>query len=712
MGAGAPQWTVSQAETADALLDALQWVLSKEGKALSGNALLAGLPLEEGCLTTDSFPRAASRGGLEAHLRNLPLAELARQPLPLVLLLDSKECLVLTDIHQGQGTWISFPKRETQTAPLGELEGRYMGYGFTLFALVEPGQTQSHKPQEQHLFWRSLWQRRGLYSDALVASLLINFFALVVPLFIMNVYDRVVPNLAFDSLWVLAAGALIAFVFDTTLRLVRTRLLDLAGRQAEQQLSQVLMERCLGTPLVKRAGSLGMAMRRFQDFDYLRDFISSSTIALAVDLPFALLFLLVVWVISGALVAVPLVAALVLILGAFALARSLHKAVSLNAQLGGIRQGQLAEMLAMPEYIKACGAEHRCQQSWEQLVAAQSQVQNRMRDLQQRLATLASLMVQLTMVGVVVMGVLNLAEGGSSLGAIVAAVMLSSRTIGPFAQLANLIGRYQQAKVGMKALDEALAETDEFGDATERLHRPLARGSFQLDSLSFTYPGSDLPALDNLSLSIRPGERVGIIGRTGCGKTTLARLLLGLYQPDKGHLLVDGVDIRQRHPMDLRRGIGYLAQDARLVAGTIRDNIVFGLGHVPDSQVLDAAERAGLSAFTNVDQSGLSRRVGEGGLMLSLGQRHLVALARALVLKPKVLLLDEPTASLDPATEQKVLRQLGQLGRDCTLLLVTHKHSMLELVDRLIVLENGHLVVDGPKDQVLSWLKEQGGRHA
>ncbi|EKE69941.1 ABC transporter [Gallaecimonas xiamenensis 3-C-1] len=703
---------MSQAETADALLDALQWVLSKEGKALSGNALLAGLPLEEGCLTTDSFPRAASRGGLEAHLRNLPLAELARQPLPLVLLLDSKECLVLTDIHQGQGTWISFPKRETQTAPLGELEGRYMGYGFTLFALVEPGQTQSHKPQEQHLFWRSLWQRRGLYSDALVASLLINFFALVVPLFIMNVYDRVVPNLAFDSLWVLAAGALIAFVFDTTLRLVRTRLLDLAGRQAEQQLSQVLMERCLGTPLVKRAGSLGMAMRRFQDFDYLRDFISSSTIALAVDLPFALLFLLVVWVISGALVAVPLVAALVLILGAFALARSLHKAVSLNAQLGGIRQGQLAEMLAMPEYIKACGAEHRCQQSWEQLVAAQSQVQNRMRDLQQRLATLASLMVQLTMVGVVVMGVLNLAEGGSSLGAIVAAVMLSSRTIGPFAQLANLIGRYQQAKVGMKALDEALAETDEFGDATERLHRPLARGSFQLDSLSFTYPGSDLPALDNLSLSIRPGERVGIIGRTGCGKTTLARLLLGLYQPDKGHLLVDGVDIRQRHPMDLRRGIGYLAQDARLVAGTIRDNIVFGLGHVPDSQVLDAAERAGLSAFTNVDQSGLSRRVGEGGLMLSLGQRHLVALARALVLKPKVLLLDEPTASLDPATEQKVLRQLGQLGRDCTLLLVTHKHSMLELVDRLIVLENGHLVVDGPKDQVLSWLKEQGGRHA
>lgn len=712
MGAGAPQWTVSQAETADALLDALQWVLSKEGKALSGNALLAGLPLEEGCLTTDSFPRAAARGGLEAHLRNLPLAELARQPLPLVLLLDNKECLVLTDIHQGQGTWISFPKRETQTAPLSELEGRYMGYGFTLFALVEPGQTQSHKPQEQHLFWRSLWQRRGLYSDALVASLLINFFALVVPLFIMNVYDRVVPNLAFDSLWVLAAGALIAFVFDTTLRLVRTRLLDLAGRQAEQQLSQVLMERCLGTPLVKRAGSLGMAMRRFQDFDYLRDFISSSTIALAVDLPFALLFLLVVWVISGALVAVPLVAALVLILGAFALARSLHKAVSLNAQLGGIRQGQLAEMLAMPEYIKACGAEHRCQQSWEQLVAAQSQVQNRMRDLQQRLATLASLMVQLTMVGVVVMGVLNLAEGGSSLGAIVAAVMLSSRTIGPFAQLANLIGRYQQAKVGMKALDEALAETDEFGDATERLHRPLARGSFQLDSLSFTYPGSDLPALDNLSLSIRPGERVGIIGRTGCGKTTLARLLLGLYQPDKGHLLVDGVDIRQRHPMDLRRGIGYLAQDARLVAGTIRDNIVFGLGHVPDSQVLDAAEKAGLSAFTNVDQSGLSRRVGEGGLMLSLGQRHLVALARALVLKPKVLLLDEPTASLDPATEQKVLRQLGQLGRDCTLLLVTHKHSMLELVDRLIVLENGHLVVDGPKDQVLSWLKEQGGRHA
>ncbi|WKE65128.1 type I secretion system permease/ATPase [Gallaecimonas kandeliae] len=707
----AKEWSVGQAEHVDPLLDALQWVLAREGQSLSGHSLVAGLPLDRGTLTTDSFPRAAARAGLDAHLKALPLAELHRHPLPMILLLSNKECAVLTDVKGGKGQWLRFPQQRQQDGELETLAGDYLGYAFVLTKASGPGVDAMPQKNDKHIFWHSLWERRGLYRDAVLASFLVNFFALVVPLFIMNVYDKVVPNLAFESLWVLAAGALLAFTFDVVLRLVRSRLLDLAGRQAEQQLSQVLMGRSLGAPLAQRAPSLGMALKRFQDFDYLRDFISSSTIALVVDLPFASLFLLVIWVISGVLVVVPLLAASTLIVGALLLSRSLHKTVTLQSHLASLKQSQLAEMLAMPEFIKACGAEHRCQQGWEQLVAAQAQVQNRMREQQHRLSTLANLMVQLTVVGVVVLGVVTLADGHSSLGAIVAAVMLSSRTVGPFAQLANLIARYQQAKVGMKALDEALKQPDEFEGATERLHRPITRGAYQLDAVSFTYPGTELPAVSEFNLNIRQGERVGIIGRTGCGKTTLARLLMGFYLPEKGHLLVDGVEVRQRHPTDMRRGIGYLAQDARLVAGSIRDNIVFGLGHVPDSQVMDAAEQAGLGAFINVDESGLSRKVGEGGIQLSLGQRHLVALARALVMKPKILILDEPTASLDPATENKVIRQLAALGRDTTLVIITHKQSLLDLVDRLIVMEHGRLVVDGPKEKVLEWLKEQGGRH-
>lgn len=708
----AKEWSVGQAETADALLQALQWLLARQNKGLSAQALLSGLPLDDGCLTPESFPRAAARAGVDAKLLQLPLSELHKQPLPLLVLLKDRRCRVITDIDGDCLHSLSFPDHKQETLTAETLANDYLGYGFVLWEALTDDTAKSASPTaDKHLFWRTLWRRKGLYRDALLASFLVNFFALVIPLFIMNVYDKVVPNLAFESLWVLAGGAVLAFTFDVALRLTRTKLLDLAGRQAEQELSQVLMERSLGAPLVSRPGSLGLAMRRFQDFDYLREFVSSSTIALLVDLPFAVLFLVVIAVISGVLVIAPVIAALILLVTAALMAKTLHQSVTASAQLSAMRQSQLAEMLAMPEFIKVCGAESRIQKSWEQLVAAAAQVQNRLRELQQRLATLANLMVQLTIVGVVVLGVVSLANGNSSLGAIIAAVMLSSRTVGPFAQAANLIARYQQAKVGMSALQESLDDPDEFGGASEQLQRPLQKGAFKLEHVSFSYPEASLPAINDLSLAIRPGERVGIIGRTGCGKTTLARLLMGLYIPDKGHLLIDGVEVRQRHPSDMRRGIGYLAQDARLVAGTIRDNIVFGLGNIPDSQVIEAAEMAGLSAFTNVDESGLSRRVGEGGAQLSLGQRHLVALARALILNPKVLLLDEPTANLDPATEQAVMERLGNLGRDRTLLLITHKHSMLSLVDRLIVLEQGRLVVDGPKDKVLTWLKEQGGVH-
>ncbi|WP_341502075.1 type I secretion system permease/ATPase [Gallaecimonas sp. GXIMD4217] len=708
MEAKTQAWSLGRAEQPDPLLDCLKWLLAKEGRPLSDQALLAGVPLgPEQRLDPDYFPRVASKGGLSARLVKLAQGQLDRYALPMLVLLKDRQAGILTE--WGQVVRLYRPEsgqvEDLSQEAFAEL---YQGYAFLLQQAGDGHAEQAPVDSRPGLFWRTLWQHKSLYRDCLIGSLVINLFALVVPLFSMNVYDRVVPNLAFDTLWVLAAGALTAFVFDGVLRLTRTRLLDLAGRQAEQKLAQVLMSKVLGQPLVNRPGSLGQALKRFQDFEYVREFITSSTLVLLIDLPFALLFLLIIAVIGGWVVVAPLLAALVLLGAAWLLAKPMHKTVLDSAELAAIRQGQLAEILAMPEFIKACGAEGRCQKTWELLTARLGLVQNQARDLQHRLSGLSNLMVQLTTITVVILGVYAIAEGEGSLGAIIATVMLSSRVVSPFAQAAGLITRYQQGKMGLDSLEQQLAAPDELSTGRSHLHRPIERGELRLAGVEFSYPDTELPAVSKLDLLIKPGSRVGIIGRTGSGKSTLARLMMGLYHPSSGNLLVDGVEIRQRHPMDLRRGIGYLAQDARLVSGSIRDNIAFGLGDISDAQVIEAAEAAGLSAFTDVDASGLSRRVGEGGQMLSRGQRQLVALARALVLRPRVLILDEPTASLDPATEQLVRQSLARLPRDITLVLVTHKQTMLEVVDNLVVMDHGRMLRHGAKLEVMNWLKQGG----
>ena len=318
----------------------------------------------------------------------------------------------------------------------------------------------------------------------------------------------------------------------------------------------------------------------------------------------------------------------------------------------------------------------------------------------------ASFVQQASNVGMIIFGVYLIAEGNLTMGGLIAATMLSGRAIGPMVQLSLLSTRYNQAKSSMTIIEQVMSMPDEQEEGKRYIHRPIIHGKIELEKVTFHYPDSPMASIRDLSLTINPGEKVAIIGRIGSGKTTLERLILGLYKPTEGHVRIDDTDIEQLHHIDIRRNIGCVPQDNHLFYGSIRDNITLGRPLADDRDVMDAANRAGVTSFTQQDPAGLERQVGEGGQLLSGGQRQAVSIARAILGRPPVLLMDEPTSAMDNRSEMHIKQQLAQLNKNETLILITHKTSMLDVADRIIVMEKGSIIADGPKSEVLQNLMQ------
>lgn len=709
VGAPAPRFDVPEDSLhVDPLLDCLVQLTRLHGRPATRTALAAGLPIARGGMTPALFSRAASRVGIATRVLRKPLAAVDAALMPLVLLLRADQACILVG-WDGDAARVLLPETAEGEVriPRAELEARYAGYAIT----AQPQfRFDARTPEVAHLrhkhwFWGAVAEQLPLYRDVILAALLINVFALALPLFSMNVYDRVVPNFAVETLWTLAIGVGILLVADYVLRVMRGYFVDLASSRIDVKLSTLIMERVLGMRMAERPPSVGAYAATLRSFESVRDFIASATVTAVVDLPFAVLFLAVVAWISWPLVLAPLAGvALVLAYGWLVQGR-MHKLSETSFRAAGMRNATLVEALTGMETIKAHGAERVMQGRLEETTLFLSRVNAQMRLLSSTVSNGVMSLQQAVNVVMVIAGVYLIHEGMLTMGGLIASTMLAGRAMGPLAQVIGLLIQYHTAKSSLTALESTMNAHPERQGAQNFQSRPQLDGDIEFHNVRFAYPGREEPTLRGLNLRIRAGEKVAILGRVGSGKTTLQRLVLGLYTPAEGSVRIDGIDLRQLDPADLRRNVGYVAQDPLLFYGTLRDNIAVAAPFADDAAVMAAAQVGGLGPFVNSHPQGMGMVIGERGESVSGGQRQGIAIARAALLAPRILLLDEPTAAMDSQSELQFKERLRAFAQDKTMVLVTHRSTLLDLATRVIVVDEGRVVADGPREQVMNDLR-------
>jgi len=693
----------------DPLLDGLLILCRLHGCPASRTSLSSGLPLAQQRLSADLLPRAAARAGLQGRVLARELDAISALNLPVLLLLNDGRSAVLQRWGED-GRALILPCEAGGGEQWIEREALAQAYtGHALFA--RPRHTLENLrspllPRVDAWFRDTLRHSRWLYGDALLASLLINLLGLMVPLFVMQTYDRVVPNQALSTLWMLVAGLFIGTAFELVLRMVRANLLDQAGKKTDLILSATLFERITGMAMKAKPATIGGFAQSIHDFQGLREFLTAVTLTSIIDLPFVALMLLVIGLLGGWLVLIPLIAFPLAVGFALLIQARLRDTVQKSLSLGAVRQALLIETLGGLETLKACGAESERQYQWEHTNGAIARLDAHARNLSSLASNGTLFIQQFCGMATIVAGVYSIIAGNLSVGALVASYMLGSRVLAPLGQIAGLITRYQQAQLTMRSTDALMALPQERQTEQQALEHTTLKGGLALSHVSFRYPGQTSPALQDVNLTIKPGERIGIIGRSGSGKSTLGRLLMGFHHPDEGQVLLDNLDLRQLDIADLRSQLGYVAHDLPLLAGSLRDNLTLGARHVSDARMLEVAELTGVSELARQHPHGFDRPVGERGQLLSGGQRQAVLLARALLLEPPILILDEPTSHMDNSSEEQLRQRLSTWVPGKTLLLVTHRTSMLNLVDRLLVLDNGKIVADGPKDAVIDALRK------
>ena len=695
----------------DPLLDCLIQLTKLHGRPAARTGLISGLPLVKNSLTVELFARAADRADLSSRVVKKPLDQISLLQLPAILLLNGRQaCILVSNEAAGERFKILLPETAMgqKIVTMEELEKLYTGYAIFVrpkYRLERKSMDELSPGSEKDWFWGTIFKSWRIYRDVLVASFLINVFGLASPFFVLIVYDRVIPNHAVETLWVLAIGITVIYFFSVLMRGLRSYFVDEAGNKANLKISAMLLQKVLDLKMEVRPQSIGSFSKNLQEFEGIRDFVTSFSITSVIDLPFMLLGLLVVWYLGGSVVFVFLAAILLLSLYAWFIQRPLQSAVGKTFQASSQKNAILVEGLSGLETIKMLGAESQIQRAWEEAVSYIAKWSSRARFLSTSANDVSFFLQSTVVVAVVIAGVYMIAEGNLTQGGLIALVILSRQVLAPMGQVVSLATRYQRAKEALKALNDIMALPVERPPGKSFLHRSRFDGAIGIKNLVFSYPGQTTKVLNNLTLEIRAGEKVGIIGPIGSGKTTLGKLIMGLYEPSSGMVTMDGTDIRQIDPTELRRFIGYVPQDIQLFRGTVRNNVTMGTHDVDDVTILHAAGLAGVDEFVKKHPLGFDMEIGELGRGLSGGQRQCIVIARAMLLDPPVLVLDEPTSNMDNRTEVRLRKKLAEVIKGKTLILMTHRASLLDMVERLIVIDNGAIVADGPKATVLEALK-------
>ena len=704
--------------SADPLLDCLGFVARHFGIAFSPAGALSGLPLATGRLDIASFPRAAERFDLSARALSRNVYDIPAMVLPAIVLMRGGDACVLTEVnkrrhrakihypHEGAGTRALALEKLAEAAtgeviyitPVGSPTGEDFYEGTT------------RQARRGHWFYGPVRRSWRSWIQVIFAALMINLLGLAVPFFIMNVYDRVIPNLAIPTLFALSGGVVIALVFDMLLRQVRAQVLDRAGRRLDMGLAARLFDHLMRLRMSVQTVGTGNLASQMREFDTVREVFTSQTVVAATDFVFIGIFVFAIWTIVGPIAWVP-IAAIPLVLAITLLIRvPLARAISVTQDEANRRHGVLVESLVGIEAIRAANAEGVMQRRWEDAVASSSRAGASIRMWSSLVMHLTALVQQSVGVVIIIWGVFLVAEGQITVGALIATNILAGRVLGPLANIAMTLVRAQQALSALRGLNRMMKLETEAGERAQARDDTGAAITFQ--DVTFAYPGATRPALEKVGFTINAGERVAIIGRIGSGKTTVGKLLAGFYQPNEGSIVVAGSDTRAHNPADLRAMVGYVGQQPELFSGTLRDNIVMGRPQASDEEIARVVRLTGIERFSASHPLGLMMPIGERGLGLSGGQKQAVAMARVLIRDPEILFLDEPSAALDTAAEQALVSELARIadsGR--TLIVCTHSGALLSVVDRVILVEQGKVVADGPREKVEEMLKSKVAAH-
>jgi ATP-binding cassette subfamily C protein LapB len=692
----------------DSLESCLRAILAWHEQSISAASLRSRISVGDEILSEDMLIEAADSLGYDVAIVQMDRASPALPELPAICFTHEGTALAVLAWADDGAALVVDPERSEQAAPMAlvDLMARLNGRALSLTQRVLPGvagDVAGKAPQGRHghWFWGPILRTRWVYAQVALAALLVNVFAIASSVFSMIVYDRVIPNNATDTLIALLIGIAIIFFSDFAIRTVRGYFLDLASSKADAAIADSLFEQILDAQMQSRRGSTGSVASTMKEFESIRDFLTSATLTTFIDIPFAVLFLVVIWLIGGPLIWVPLIAIPVMLLSGLAVQPQLKRLVKESQEDGHHKHAILVETLSGLETIKSLGAGALMRRRWAQAVTHQSHLGLKSRMLAQLAANVANMAQQFVQVGVIAVGAFLVRDGQLGFGAIIACTILSGRAIAPMAQITQLLTRMNQTVTSYRALDTLMGQEREHQHGKVFMQRPDFKGAVEFKNVTFSYPGASKPTLEGVSFQISPGEKAAIVGKVGSGKTTVSKLILGLFKPDSGAVLIDGVDVRQIDPADLRRALGVVLQDVWLIGGTIKQNIALGGEYPTDADILHAAQVAGVDEFVRNHPEGYGLRLGERGEGLSGGQRQAVAIARALLRKPQILLFDEATSAMDAGAETTLLQSLAQEIGKRTFVTITHKASLLQIVDKVIVLEQGRVVAQGSPEQLM-----------